>query len=81
MLAKGHDFSELAFVGVLDVDVGLMSLDFRATENLAQLLIQVSGRAGRSKDTGEVAIQTRYPNHPIFSHIKNLHTANMPELY
>ena len=70
MLAKGHDFSELAFVGVLDVDVGLMSLDFRATENIAQLLIQVSGRAGRSKDSGEVAIQTRYPNHPIFSHIK-----------
>jgi primosomal protein N' (replication factor Y) len=47
-----------------------MSLDFRATENIAQLLIQVSGRAGRSKDSGEVAIQTRYPNHPIFSHIK-----------
>jgi len=70
MLAKGHDFSELAFVGVLDVDVGLMSLDFRATEKLAQLLIQVSGRAGRSRDSGEVAIQTRYPNHPIFSHIK-----------
>jgi primosomal protein N' (replication factor Y) len=70
MLAKGHDFSQLAFVGILDVDVGLLSLDFRATENLAQLLIQVSGRAGRSEHKGEVAIQTRYPNHPIFGYVR-----------
>ena len=71
MLAKGHDFSNLAFVGILDVDVGLMSADFRATEHLAQLLIQVSGRCGRDKYKGEVNIQTRYPNHPIFKYIKD----------
>ena len=71
MLAKGHDFSNLAFVGILDVDVGLLSLDFRATEHLAQLLTQVSGRAGRSDAKGEVSIQTRYPNHPIFSFIRS----------
>jgi len=71
MLAKGHDFSNLAFVGILDVDVGLLSLDFRATEHLAQLLIQVSGRAGRSDHKGEVSIQTRYPNHPIFNFIRS----------
>ena len=71
MLAKGHDFSNLAFVGILDVDVGLMSADFRATEHLAQLLVQVSGRCGRDKYKGEVNIQTRYPNHPIFKYIKD----------
>jgi len=71
MLAKGHDFSNLAFVGILDVDVGLLSLDFRATEHLAQLLTQVSGRAGRSDHKGEVSIQTRYPNHPIFNFIRS----------
>jgi len=71
MLAKGHDFSNLAFVGILDVDVGLLSLDFRATEHLAQLLTQVSGRAGRSDYKGEVSIQTRYPNHPIFNFIRS----------
>ena len=71
MLAKGHDFSNLAFVGILDVDVGLMSADFRATEHLAQLLVQVSGRCGRGKYKGEVNIQTRYPNHPIFKYIKD----------
>ena len=73
MLAKGHDFSNLTFVGILDVDVGLLSLDFRATEHLAQLLIQVSGRAGRSDHQGEVSIQTRYPNHLIFNFIKSSH--------
>ena len=71
MLAKGHDFSNLAFVGILDVDVGLMSTDFRATEHLAQLLVQVSGRCGRGKYKGEVNIQTRYPNHPIFNYVKD----------
>ena len=71
MLAKGHDFSNLAFVGILDVDVGLMSTDFRATEHLAQLLVQVSGRCGRGNSKGEVNIQTRYPNHPIFNYVKD----------
>ena len=71
MLAKGHDFSNLSMVGILDVDIGLMSLDFRATEHLSQLLVQVSGRAGRAKDQGEVVIQTRYPEHQMFNYVLN----------
>lgn len=69
MLAKGHDFSNLAMVGILDVDGGFLSTNFRATEYLAQLLIQVSGRAGRTGDQGEVVIQTRYPDHPMFHYV------------
>ncbi len=69
MLAKGHNFSNLAMVGVLDTDAGLLSLDFRASEHLAQLLTQVSGRAGRNTEQGEVIIQTRYPEHPIFNYV------------
>ncbi|SMN15888.1 Helicase PriA essential for oriC/DnaA-independent DNA replication [uncultured Candidatus Thioglobus sp.] len=69
MLAKGHDFSNLAMVGVLDIDGGFLSTNFRATEYLAQLLIQVSGRAGRSGEQGEVVIQTRYPDHPMFNYV------------
>ena len=69
MLAKGHDFSNLAMVGILDIDGGFLSTNFRATEYLAQLLIQVSGRAGRSGDQGEVVIQTRYPEHPMFNYV------------
>ena len=71
MLAKGHHFAQLAMVGVLDIDCGLLLTEFRATEYLAQLLIQVSGRAGRGREQGEVVIQSYYPQHPIFSYIKN----------
>lgn len=65
MLAKGHHFPNLTLVVVLNADQGLLSTDFRATEKLGQLLIQVAGRAGRSEKQGEVLIQTHQPNHPL----------------
>lgn len=65
ILAKGHDLPLLSFVAVVGVDEGLFSADFRAPEKLAQLLIQVSGRAGRSNKPGTVLIQTHHPENPI----------------
>lgn len=65
ILAKGHDLPLLSFVGVVGVDEGLYSADFRAPEKLAQLLVQVSGRAGRSARAGTVLIQTHHPEHPL----------------
>jgi primosomal protein N' (replication factor Y) len=65
MLAKGHDFPRLTLVGVLGADNALYSADFRATERLAALLFQVSGRAGRRDRAGEVIVQTDFPNHPL----------------
>ena len=65
MLAKGHDFARLTCVGVLDVDGGLFSADFRAAEHMAQLVTQVAGRAGRGDLAGEVWLQTRNPEHPL----------------
>lgn len=65
ILAKGHDLPMLSFVGVVGVDEGLYSADFRAPEKLAQLLVQVSGRAGRSTRAGSVLIQTHHPEHPL----------------
>jgi primosomal protein N' (replication factor Y) len=71
MLAKGHHFPNVTFVGILDVDFALYSNDFKATEKLAQLITQVSGRAGRENKQGYVCIQTLQPEHKIFSMIKN----------
>ena len=65
MLAKGHDLPNLTLVAVVGVDEGLFSADFRAPEKLAQLLIQVAGRAGRATLPGEVLLQTHHPQHPL----------------
>ena len=65
MLAKGHDLPRLTLVVVVGVDEGLHSADFRAGEKLAQLLVQVGGRAGRARWAGEVLLQTHHPEHPL----------------
>ena len=65
MLAKGHDLPQLALVVVVGIDEGLFSADFRAPEKLAQLLVQVAGRAGRATRRGEVLLQTHHPGHPL----------------
>ena len=61
MLVKGHHFTKVTLVGILNVDDSLFSADFRAVERLAQTIIQVSGRAGRGGINGDVMIQTHYP--------------------
>jgi len=65
ILAKGHDLPQLSLVVVVGIDEGLFSADFRASEKLAQLLIQVAGRAGRATRAGEVWLQTHHPEHPL----------------
>jgi len=67
MLAKGHHFPNVTLVAILDVDSGLFSIDFHATEKLAQLIIQVAGRAGRAEKPGKVILQTRQPEHPLLT--------------
>ena len=65
MLAKGHHFPNVTLVGILNVDGALFSLDFRAPERLAQLFVQVSGRAGRAEKPGKVLLQSHHPEHPL----------------
>lgn len=67
MVTKGHDFPNVTLVVVLNADQGLFSTDFRASERLAQTIVQVAGRAGRGERPGEVLIQTEFPAHPLLT--------------
>ena len=69
MLAKGHHFPKLTLVVMLDLDQGLFSVDFRGAERMAQLLVQVAGRAGRASQPGRVLIQTHQPEHPTYQQL------------
>ncbi|KAB7766797.1 primosomal protein N' [Xanthomonas maliensis] len=71
ILAKGHDLPRLTMVVVVGIDEGLFSADFRASEKLAQQLIQVAGRAGRAERPGEVWLQTHHPEHPLLQTLVN----------
>ncbi|EPE37459.1 primosomal protein N' [Candidatus Photodesmus katoptron Akat1] len=71
MLAKGHHFPNVTLAVLLDIDSALYSSDFRASERLAQMFIQVSGRAGRANKMGEVILQTRHPEHPLLKVLLN----------
>ncbi|MEJ2130182.1 MAG: primosomal protein N' [Gammaproteobacteria bacterium] len=64
MLAKGHHFPGVTLVTVINADAGLFSADFRGPERMAQIVLQVAGRAGRANRTGEVVLQTHHPDHP-----------------
>ena len=63
--AKGHNFPRLTLVGVVDGDLGLRGGDLRAAERTYQLLMQVSGRAGRHERPGRALIQTWAPEHAV----------------
>jgi primosomal protein N' (replication factor Y) (superfamily II helicase) len=68
MVAKGHDFQRVTLVGVVAADLALGRPDFRAAERTFQLLTQVAGRAGRGELSGEVLVETYYPEHYAVQH-------------
>ena len=77
MLTKGLDFQNVTLVGVLNADNLLNFPDFRAHERSYQLMVQVSGRAGRAKKRGKVAIQTFNPYHQILQQVTTNDYENM----
>ncbi len=69
MLSKGLDFANVSLVGIMNADNMLNFPDFRAHERSYQLMVQVSGRAGRASKRGKVAIQTYNPHHQILQQV------------
>lgn len=71
MIAKGHDFEDVILVGIIDADQSLYQADYRSIERTFQLITQVSGRAGRSKEQGKVILQTYSPRHYVYRYAQN----------
>lgn len=78
MLTKGLDFRNVKLVGIMNADNMLNFPDFRAHERSFQLMLQVSGRAGRTDERGKVLIQTYNPHHRILQQVS---TNNYAEMY
>ncbi len=66
MVAKGHDFPDVSFVGIIDADMSLHFSDFRSNERTYQLITQVAGRSGRADKEGIVVLQTYSPKHFVY---------------
>jgi primosomal protein N' (replication factor Y) (superfamily II helicase) len=71
LVAKGFDFHNITLVGVLLADIGMNMPDFRSTERIFSLLMQVAGRSGRGEAPGKVIIQTLDDQNPLFRHLQN----------
>lgn len=65
MIAKGHDYPAITLSAMLDADQALFSASYRASEQLVQMVFQVSGRSGRGEVKGEALLQTAYTDHPM----------------
>ena len=77
MLSKGLDFDNVSLVGILNADTMLNFPDFRAYERAYQMMVQVSGRAGRAQKQGKVAIQTFNPKHSILQQVMETNYVSM----
>ncbi len=71
MVTKGLDFDNVSVVGILNADNMLNYPDFRSLERGFQLMMQVSGRAGRKNKQGLVLIQTYNPKHEVFDYLRS----------
>ena len=72
MLSKGLDFGNVSVVGILNADSLMNFPDFRAHERAFQLMVQVSGRAGRRDKRGSVILQTSQPEHPLIRMVQQM---------
>lgn len=70
MVSKGFDFHGVTVAGIIMADIGLNMPDFRSTERVFSLLLQLAGRSGRGEDSGRVIIQTLNETNQLFDYLK-----------
>ena len=78
MVSKGLDFDNVSVVGILSADTMMNFPDFRSHERAYQLMVQVSGRAGRKNKRGLVILQCSDTEHPV---IRQISTSDYRALY
>ena len=77
IITKGFDFDGLSLVAVLQADSLVGQQDFRADERAYQLLEQFRGRSGRRGKPGRIVIQTREPEHPVYTRLNGADDADL----
>lgn len=77
IITKGFDFDGLSLVAVLQADSLVGQQDFRADERAFQLLEQFRGRSGRRGKPGRIVIQTREPEHPVYTRLQGSDDADL----
>lgn len=77
IITKGFDFDGLSLVAVLQADSLVGQQDFRADERAFQLLEQFRGRSGRRGKPGRIVIQTREPEHPVYTRLSGSGDADL----
>ena len=78
MVTKGLDFENVGVVGIISADNLINYPSFRSYERAFQQMTQVSGRAGRHAEGGEVIIQTYTPEHQV---VRNVMDGDYLSLY
>ena len=71
MITKGHNFKNVTLAGILFADQGLFLDDYRASERMFEMIVQVAGRAGRYEKNGRAVIQTYNPDNEVIRHAIN----------
>ncbi|MDB5283391.1 MAG: primosomal protein [Bacteroidota bacterium] len=69
MVTKGLDFDNVSLVGIISADQLINHPGFRSHERAFQLMMQVSGRAGRKNKKGKVIIQASDPSSPVIENV------------
>lgn len=80
LLTKGYNLPQVTLVGIVDLDQGLYGADYRASERMAQLIMQAAGQPSQTGRRRQVVLQTRHPDHPLLQALVHKNYSAFAEL-